>query len=326
MRCTFRGEDANIRGNIIRKYYEDEFCSKGSRGTENFVEKVYQISGVSYSIMTNIPFSAVESQHWRPKKKSALRVDPLLAGDKRTIDAALKASGYGTTLADVRQYLNNWYDTMQPEYMMETDNVPSVIDEQSDYLTVLMKVCEERNLPIVLKIDAHRGVYPTLLAAGDGMVAFADTASLARLLGKFSNVRFLATFLSRANQHEACVLQSKFRFRLKSSLFTIRSIIEEITQMRVEMLGTTFTAQHSDARVMDQLIYKWAHSRAIIGKVLAGEYVKVLSSGWKLTREEIRRDISRLFGGAYEDFMKKIFVDRIFLSKDSCQKNCHHTS
>lgn len=71
------------------------------------------------------------------------------------------------------------------------------------------------------------------------------------------------------------------------------------------MLGSAFTAQHSDARVVDQLIYKWAHSRAVIAKVLATEYQKVVQSGWKLNRAEIRRDIARLFGGSYTEFMGK---------------------
>eukprot|EP00971_Amphidinium_carterae_P217463 4316942-Amphidinium_carterae.1 len=39
--------------------------------------------------------------------------------------------------------------------------------------------------------------------------------------------------------------------------------------MRVEMLGTAFTAQHSDSRVLDQLIYKWSHSRAIIAEAIS---------------------------------------------------------
>jgi hypothetical protein len=44
---------------------------------------------------------------------------------------------------------------------------------------------------------------------------------------------------------------------------------QQITAMRVEVLGTGFTAQHSDARVLDQLLYKWAHSRRVIGEVRA---------------------------------------------------------
>lgn len=348
----------------IRRFY-DGFRDAGLEGVEKFVGEVFRTAGVKYAIMTNIPFDSAEAQCWRPMKKeypetfkSALRVDPLLAGDRKTIENALKTSGYDTSLEDARKYLHDWCDTMKPEYLMAstphdfslspsegggtlsgvtkrgvnesslqspfafteltgndcndceaTDNMPSVINESSDFLTeVLMPVCEERDLPLALKIGAHRSVNPALLSAGDGLVAFADTNSLARLCGRFPKVRFLATFLSRSNQQEACVLASKFRnLHIYGCWWFCNnpSIIKEITQMRVEMLGTAFTAQHSDSRVVDQLIYKWAHSRAIIAKVLATEYKKVITSGWRMTRQEIRRDIRRLFGDSFSEFMTK---------------------
>jgi hypothetical protein len=248
----------------IRKFYS-EFRDEGLAGAEIFSEMVFKRSGVRYAIMTNIPFDTNEAQHWRPKRKqytehyrSALRVDPLLSGDRKTVEAALKASGYETTLEGARQYLRDWCDTMKPEYMMAStphnfalsadklarprsnvgineeamkqpgafvdaigvgssdcnvtdEELPSVIDEQSDFLSeVLMHVCGERDLPIALKIGAHRGINPRLKQAGDGIVAFADAGLLGRLCSRFPTVRFLATFLSRTNQHEACVLASKF--------------------------------------------------------------------------------------------------------------------
>ena len=193
----------------------------------------------------------------------------------------------------------------------DEEDIGSAIDESSDFLSeVLMKVCEERDLPVALKIGAHRGVNPALRQAGDGVVAFANTEVLARLCTRFPRVRFLATFLSRNNQHEACVLATKFRnLHIYGCWWFCNnpSIIEEITKMRVEMLGTAFTAQHSDARVMDQLIYKWAHSRAVIADVLSKEYEKVIESGWTPTRNEVRRDVQRLFGASYEEFMSKSF-------------------
>ena len=189
------------------------------------------------------------------------------------------------------------------------DTVASIIDESSDFLSeVLMKVCEERDLPLALKIGAHRGINAKLRQAGDGVVAFADGNVLARLCSRFPKVRFLATFLSMNNQHEACVLASKFRnLHIYGCWWycNVPSLIESITTLRVEMLGTSFTAQHSDARVLDQLVYKWAHSRAVIARVLSKEYSKMIESGWSPTRREVRRDIVRLFGGSYEEFMKK---------------------
>jgi hypothetical protein len=51
---------------------------------------------------------------------------------------------------------------------------------------------------------------PRLRQAGDGLVAFADAGMLGRLCAAYPKIRFLATFLSRQNQQEACVLASKF--------------------------------------------------------------------------------------------------------------------
>ena len=43
------------------------------------------------------------------------------------------------------------------------------------------------------------------------------------------------------------------------------SLSEEITRMRLELLGHSFTAQHSDARVLEQLLYKWQDTRVMLG-------------------------------------------------------------
>jgi hypothetical protein len=243
----------------IRKFY-DEYRNDGVAGAERYSSLIHDLSGVRYNIMTNIPFDMNEAQYWRPKQKpysqnyrSALRVDPLLAGQKEEITKILLSSGYESTIEGACQYLRDWCDIMKPEYMMAStphnfdvtrtldagmnmdamkvpgafamvlgtegtkdcsgndEDYPSIIDEHSDFLSdVLMRVCEERDLPIALKIGAHRGLNHRLKQAGDGVVAFADTSMLSRLCNRFPKVRFLVTFLSRNNQHEACVLASKF--------------------------------------------------------------------------------------------------------------------
>jgi hypothetical protein len=250
----------------IRRYY-DKFRNDGLQGAERFSDMVHTLSGVRYNVMTNIPFDMTEAQYWRPQRqifsnhyKSALRIDPLLSGDKKSISTILRMSGYEATVEGACSYLRDWCDTMKPEYMMastphdfvlhgesslasrfssvginteamkvpgafaqaissygisdckETDEeLPSVIEENGDLLhDVLMKVCEERDLSLALKIGAHRGINERLKQAGDGIVAFADASVLRRLCSRYPKVRFLATFLSRENQHEACVLASKF--------------------------------------------------------------------------------------------------------------------
>jgi hypothetical protein len=65
------------------------------------------------------------------------------------------------------------------------------------------------------------------------------------------------------------------------------------------------TPQHSDARVLDQIIYKWRHSKQVIGNVLAEKYSDLAATGWKISKNEIERDVKDLFGGAFETFCRR---------------------
>jgi hypothetical protein len=75
--------------------------------------------------------------------------------------------------------------------------------------------------------------------------------------------------------------------------------------MRLELLGLSVTPQHSDARVLDQIIYKWSHSRTIIGKVLKDKYADLVATGWTVTEDELARDVKNLLGGAFEAFLQR---------------------
>jgi hypothetical protein len=83
----------------------------------------------------------------------------------------------------------------------------------------------------------------------------------------------------------------------------VPSLIEEITRMRLELIGLSCTPQHSDCRVLDQLTYKWAHSRPILAKVLADKYETLAAAGWEPSREEMERDVRDLLGGSFEKFL-----------------------
>ena len=61
--------------------------------------------------------------------------------------------------------------------------------------------------------------------------------------------------------------------------------------------------QHSDARVMDQLIYKWAHSRQIITSILVEKYSILLDSGWQIKESEIERDVEKLLSNNFTHFL-----------------------
>jgi hypothetical protein len=112
--------------------------------------------------------------------------------------------------------------------------------------------------------------------------------------------------LSRENQHELCVYARKFNNLMPFGCWWFMnnpSIVEEITRERIEMLGTSFIPQHSDARVLEQVIYKWNNTRRTLGPILAQSYRLLAEDGRGVTRVDIQRDITRLFRSNAEDWM-----------------------
>ena len=153
-------------------------------------------------------------------------------------------------------------------------------------------------------IGARRNVNPALGLAGDAS-GRADLRWLETLCTRFPRQRFLISVLSRENQHELCVYARKFSNLMPFGCWWFLnnpSIVEEITRERIEMLGTSFIPQHSDARVLEQVIYKWRNARRTLAPILAKSYELVAEDGREVTRDVVRRDVKRLFRTNFEEW------------------------
>ncbi|KAF0694620.1 Aste57867_14516 [Aphanomyces stellatus] len=292
-----------------------------------YVDLVFHVAKIRYVLMTNIPFEPEEAQYWLAKTpyndaqfKTALRVDQLLLGDWTSLGPALDTRALPHTLDGIRQYLLAWIEILEPVYFMASvpasftlaDAVPcdSAAVQPSGAMMlqhVLLPLAASLKLPLALKFGALRQLNPRLRLAGDG-VAVTDVSILTRLARQNPTVKFLATFLSRVNQHEVTVVANKFgNIHLYGCWWYCNnpSIIQELTRMRLELLGTAFTSQHSDARVLDQLIYKWQHFRHLLVDALVPLYSQLHRRGWPVHAHDIKRDVERLLGQSYHEFLAK---------------------
>jgi hypothetical protein len=195
---------------------------------------------------------------------------------------------------------------MKPAYMAVSlpDSFTFPADDTRTMLLrdAVLPVCRDLGLPLSLMIGVRRGVNPALRSAGDAS-GRADLRSLEALCGGFPDNRFLVSVLSRENQHELCVYARKFSNLLPFGCWWFMnnpSIVEEITRERLEMLGTSFIPQHSDARILEQLIYKWRNTRRTLGPLLAHAYQTLADDGRPVTRADIQRDVDALFRGNFE--------------------------
>jgi len=294
-----------------------------ARTIEEYLSRVFEIANLDYAVMTNNPFIAEETRYWTQDLpipdclKAALRIDTLIL-DWPTAAKAMTVAGYDAgaepdakSVASARAFLADWAERMQPVYMAAS--LPADFAYPSDALssTVLREVAlpaaAELNLPLAMMIGVRKQVNPALRDGGDG-VGVADVEAVQHLCQENPDAKFLVTVLSRVNQHEMCVLARKFgNLHLFGCWWFCNnpSIIEEMTRMRLELLGTAFTCQHSDARVLDQLIYKWSHTRAVVAEVLVEKYRLQFAAGWRPTDADVRRDARALLGGSFAEFLAK---------------------
>lgn len=291
-----------------------------SQKPDDFVDRVLQTANVATIGMTNSPFDREERAYWDgpvtrdPRFFAALRIDPLLVSWPEAC-RQLASEGYAVTpdltprTADgVRRFLADWTKRLGARYCMvslpPTFAWPAETDTAWLMEHAVLPHCRDFGQPFAMMMGVKRAVNPQLRMAGDGM-GRSDLTALQNLCAAHPENRFLVTCLSRENQHELVVLARKFRNLHPFGCWWFTNtpqMIEEITTMRLELLGTSFTPQHSDARVLDQLIYKWRHSRDILGACLSRKYAALSASGWDPTDDEIQRDAGELLGGAFARF------------------------
>jgi len=285
---------------------------------ESHVVNVLQMAGISSVVMTNDPLQPDEERVWmngsysNPEFLAVLRLDRILWGWsahwQRLTERgyAVDAQAAGKSIAEVRRFLADWHLHMRPVYMAVslTDTFEFPEDSiQSKLLSeVVLPSCREFDLPLSLMIGVRRQVNPRIRLAADA-VGKADLRAVENICHDYPDSRFLVSVLSRENQHQLCVYARKFNNLMPFGCWWFLnnpSIVEEITRERIELLGTSFIPQHSDARVLEQVLYKWRNTRATLSPILANSYKLLARDGRGVTRQTIQRDVNRLFRGNFE--------------------------
>ncbi|MDA1275910.1 MAG: glucuronate isomerase [Verrucomicrobia bacterium] len=289
----------------------------------DYLDRCMELGGVRTISMTNSPFDKTERNVWAntfsrdDRFTAALRIDPLILA---WTDAAVQLREWGysveielsdNTISEIRRFLSDWTSRIDAKYLMVSlppeFAFPGPGTDAALIEKAILPHCREHGLPFALMLGVKRAQNESLKLAGDGS-GRSDLTALANLCAGAPENRFLATVLSRENQHELAVLGRKFgNLHIFGCwwFMNIPYVVEEMTRMRLELLGLSFTPQHSDARVLDQLIYKWKHSREVIAKVLTEKYIALSETGWEPSLSEIERDVRDLLGGAFERFSRQ---------------------
>jgi hypothetical protein len=272
------------------------------------ITNVFQLAGISQCVMTNDVFDPKEAAVWQqgferdPRYHAALRIDPML-NEPHT--------GYKGSASESRKFLDTWIERMKPLYLAvslpPTFQYPEETQRAQILREVIFPTCKAHNLPFAMMIGVRKRVNPPLVDAGDSL-GHADAGAVERICLENPDNNFLVTMLSRENQHELCVAARKFaNLKIFGCWWFLNnpSIIREVTMERIELLGASFIPNHSDARILEQVIYKWNHTRRALVDCLDSAYKDMVLDGRTPTEDEIQKDVDAMLHGNFTKWLLK---------------------
>ena len=274
-------------------------------------KNILDLSKVSSLVMTNNPFdldewSLFNNSDWDKKiYLASLRLDDLILDYEEALKKA-KDQTSNQEKNTIVNYLEKCYSQSNPVYAAVSLNLETfhTIFDDSIWKDILVWL-ENKNLPLSLMLGVKRAVNKDFGLAGDG-IGNINLKELSNLCNLFPKNKFLVTCLSLNDQHELTVLARKHpNLRIFGFWWFMNqpTIIKQILKMRIDMLGFSFIPQHSDARVSDQLIYKWNHFKKILHPILLEYYQDLLDKNFPISENILQRDINNLLSGNAKNYL-----------------------
>ena len=275
-------------------------------------KNILELSNVSSLVMTNNPFDLDEwslfgNTDWDKKiYLASLRLDDLILDYEGSLEKA-KDQTSNDEANSIVTYLEKCYLQSNPVYAAVSLN-SATFNTLLDDLTWrnILEWLQSKKLPLSLMLGVKRSVNKDFGLAGDG-IGDMNLKELSNLCNSFPKNKFLVTCLSLNDQHELTVLARKHpNLRIFGFWWFMNqpTLIKQILKMRIDMLGFSFILQHSDARVSDQLIYKWSHFKKILHPILLEYYQDLLNKNFPVSEAVLQRDINNLFSGNAKNFLE----------------------
>ena len=261
-------------------------------------DDIFKVTNIKQVVMTNNPFDKKEkiilNSNKDQKYLPSIRIDDLFVNtsNKKEFLSSINLANTQNKKRAIKE-IKKIIKVNKPTYFsLSTENF--IEFDQKDFFNNFFEQLRQSNIPMMLLIGVKRGINTFYKEAGDG-IGVMDLNKLEKILKNFPKNKFLVSCLDYKDQFRLTVLARKFQ-NLKIVGFwwfnNNESVIENLLKQRFELLGDNFILQHSDARIIDQLVYKWLDFKSIYIKVMAEKYHKLLSLGYKIKADDLEKKIN----------------------------------
>ena len=268
---------------------------------------IFEISRVKKVVMTNNPFIPEEfnvlTKNLDRRYIPSIRIDDIFENNPATSNSKVFKADNEKGIKNLMNFFEKIIQDCNPAYFaLSSENLEEF--KKKEFFEKFFKLLSKYKLPLMLLVGVKRGINTNYQEAGDGVGSF-DLKNLEAIINKYHNNNFLVTCLNLNDQFKLNVTARKFQ-NLKIFGFwwfnNNKSIVNSLFQQRLELLGDNFVFQHSDARVLDQLIYKWIDFKNIYVDVMAKKYNDLIRLGFKIDPGQLQKKTNFHFC----DMQKKI--------------------
>ncbi|MCB0323301.1 MAG: hypothetical protein KDD69_06985 [Bdellovibrionales bacterium] len=289
-------------------------------GRERYTNLIFEKARVNRVISTQSPFVEAECERylddrviaeWDPRYWCGLRFDefahkPETIGplcERMKFPGAAGPLGNPKAQLHARKLLEFWIDRL-PNVRYVALSLPGKLDfsdsQHRALLTieqVLAPVCRERNLPLFLMPFVRRQINPAYRNAGD-VVERGDINGLIDLISRHRDILWAVTPLDEGDNYPL-----SFATRALGNLRVWGhwwcnlnpSLIKQQLKLRLENNGYAHYGINSDARIRDQLLFKFPHYLRVLHEVLLERCLDIQQlSGWPVTEEQVTATVERL--------------------------------
>ncbi len=135
---------------------------------------------------------------------------------------------------------------------------------------------------------------------------FSNCAYINGLAQKFPDLKILITDENPENHAAYTRIAAANRNIMPlTNSFTLneQDAFRNTISQHFQQMGTSFIAHTSSSEVYEHLLSSWAHARWIIAEVLQEKYTNLYRTGWRVTEQEIEREIYNLLNGNARSFL-----------------------
>ena len=287
---------------------------------QGYLDRIFSRSEVERVVMTNSPFVAEERELLLDDAElealdkrflPALRLDEFIH-KRDEIGEACEECGFPEAAGDpselktqaaMRDFTLFWLERLpgvcyaavslsDKTDFEDRDSVEMLVLEK-----VLIPVCRERGIPVVLMPFVERQIRPSYANAGD-VVKKGDINGLVDFMARHLDTFFMVTPLdANDNYNLSFAARALGNFEVWGHWWCNLnpSLIGEQLRLRLENNGYCHFGINSDARILDQLLYKFTHYWRVMTKVLVDRCMDInQQSGWPITVDQIRNSIRTL--------------------------------